>query len=397
MKTEPIANPAQGSLAETPPAQPKGAGLGRMFFGLLAVVAAVLGWCVWHGISNRVAASTALAAESKENSALLVLVVHPKPGSPIQELVLPGNTQALAEAPIYARTSGYLKTWTADIGTRVKAGQLLAQIETPELDQQLEQARADLETAKANLALSDLTAERLTRLQNQDAVAKQDVDNAVGDRNSKRSVVNSQTANVHRLETMQNYERVLAPFDGVITARNTEVGTLIDATGSGKELFHLAAINRLRIFINIPEESEQSARTGASATLALAEFPGRRFHGTIVRNANAIDPASHTLLVEVDVDNPTGELLPGAYATVHIPLSGRTLTAVTVPANTLLFRAEGLRAAVVRDDVAVLLPIQVGRDFGDSLEVVSGLHADDMLILNPPDSLVNGTSVRVTK
>ncbi|HYA17732.1 MAG TPA: efflux RND transporter periplasmic adaptor subunit [Bryobacteraceae bacterium] len=383
-----------GALQGSTPA-PRRVGTGIVFLVLILAVAGVIGWYVRKGINSRVAAETKLETESHENAILTVSIVKPKLGQQNQELILPGNTQPIIEAPIYARTNGYLKSWTADIGTRVKAGQVLAEIETPEVDQQLRQARADLETAKANLALAEVTAQRMINLQQQGAVAKQDTDNVVGDRNAKRSIVESQTANVKRLETLQTFEKVAAPFDGVITARNTDVGYLIDAASSGKELFHLAAINKLRIFINVPEEHEQAAKIGAPATLTLNEFPGRVFKGTIVRNANAIDPVSRTLLVEVDVDNPTGELLPGAYVSVHIRLEGSSVPSVIVPVNTLLFRSEGLRAAVYRDGKAVLVPIQVGRDFGDSLEVVSGLSPDDQLILNPPDSLVSGTPVRV--
>lgn len=386
---------ATSGAAQTGTPAPRRIGAGIISLVFLLIVAGVVGWYVRKGINSRVTAETKLETESHENAILTVSIVKPKPGQQNQELILPGNTQPLIEAPIYARTNGYLKSWTADIGTRVKAGQVLAEIETPEVDHQLQQARADLETAKTNLALAEVTAQRMVNLQKQGAVAKQDTDNVVGDRNAKKSIVESQTANVKRLEDLQTFEKVTAPFDGVITARNTDVGYLIDAANSGKELFHLAATNKLRIFINVPEEHEQAATTGTPATLTLNEFPGRVFRGTIVRNANAIDPVSRTLLVEVDVDNPGGELLPGAYVSVHIKLAGSSVSSVIVPVNTLLFRSEGLRAAVYRDGKAILVPIQVGRDFGDSLEVVSGLKPDDELILNPPDSLVSGTPVRV--
>lgn len=385
---------AAGAAGPGTPA-PRRFGPGIAFLLLVLIAAGVIGWYVRKGITSRVAAETKLETESHENAVLTVSLVKPKLGQQNQELILPGNTQPIIEAPIYARTNGYLKSWTADIGTRVKAGQVLAEIETPEIDSQLQQARADLETAKTNLSLADITAERMINLQKQGAVAKQDTDNVVGDRNAKRSIVESQTANVKRLEALQTFEKVTAPFDGVITARNTDVGYLIDAANSGKELFHLAATNTLRIFINVPEEHEQAAKTGAPATLTLNEFPGRVFKGTIVRNANSIDPVSRTLLVEVDVENPTGELLPGAYVSVHIKLTGSSVSSVIVPVNTMLFRSEGLRTAVYRDGKAILVPVQVGRDFGDSLEIVSGLSAADQLILNPPDSLVSGTPVRV--
>ena len=395
MKVEEFEDRVPKSAATAGSPAPRRVGTGIVFLVLVLIAAGVIGWYVRKGIQSRVAAESKLETESHENAILTVSLVRPKPGQQNQELILPGNTQPLIEAPIYARTNGYLKSWTADIGTRVKAGQVLAEIETPEVDHQLQQARADLDTAKANLALAEVTAQRMVNLQKQGAVAKQDTDNVVGDRNAKRSIVDSQAANVKRLEDLQTFEKVTAPFDGVITARNTDVGYLIDSVNSGKELFHLAATNKLRIFINVPEENEQSARNGASATLTLNEFPGRVFKGTIVRNANSIDPVSRTLLVEVDVDNPTGELLPGAYVSVHIRLEGSSVSSVIVPVNTLLFRSEGLRAAVYRDGKAILVPIQVGRDFGDTLEVVSGLSPNVELILNPPDSLISGTPARV--
>ena len=395
MKVEEFPERAQNERTRPSVREPKHAGPGILSLVLLLIVAGVIGWFVYNGIHSRVAAQTALVAETHNNSVLTVAVVKPKIAGASQELTLPGNTQPLTEAPIYARTSGYLKSWTADIGTRVKAGQVLAEIDVPEIDHQLQQAKADLETAKTNLALAEVTATRMENLEKQGAVARQDADNVVGDRNAKKSIVASSEANVRRLTDLQSYEKIYAPFDGVITARNTDVGALIDSAGTGKELFHLAATNRLRIFINVPEEHEQSARTGAPATLTLNEFPGRTFRGTIVRNANSIDPVSRTLLVEVDVDNATGELLPGAYVSVHIKLTGSSATALTVPVNALLFRSEGLRAAVLRDGKALLVPIQIGRDFGDTLEVLSGLRPDDPLIINPPDSLVSGTPVRV--
>jgi RND family efflux transporter MFP subunit len=358
---------------------------------------AAIGWFVYKGISSRVSAEKALVVETHDASILAVSVTHPKVTGAAQELVLPGNTQPLIDAPIYARTSGYLKKWYADIGTRVKAGQVLADIETPEVDHQLQQAKADLETAQANFNLSKITADRMVSLEKKGAVARQDTDNVVGDMNSKKAIVDSAAANVKRLEDLQSYEKVYAPFDGVITARNTDIGALIDAgsNATGKELFHISAINRLRVFISVPEDYEQAARNGAPATLTLNEFPGRTFKGTIVRNANSIDLASRTLLVEVDVDNSTGELLPGAYVSVHLKYLGASAEALTIPVTTVLFRSEGIRAAVVRGGKALLVPITIGRDFGDTLEVTAGLKPGENLIVNPPDSLISGTPVRI--
>ena len=375
--------------------QRRGLGLGLIVLLLLA--AGAIGWFVYKGISTRVSAEKALVVETHDAAVLTVAVTHAKLTGATQELVLPGNTQPLIDAPIYARTNGYLKKWYSDIGTRVKAGDLIAEIETPETDHQLQQARADLETAQANLNLAKITADRMVNLQKKGAVARQDADNVVGDMNSKKAIVDSATANVKRLEDLQSYEKVYAPFDGVITARNTDIGALIDAGSAtaSKELFHIAATNRLRVFISVPEDYEQAAKNGSPASLTLNEFPGRSFPGTIVRNANSIDLASRTLLVEVDVDNPTGELLPGAYVGVHLKFTGTSATALTIPVTTVMFRSEGIRAAIVRGGKAVLVPITIGRDFGDSLEVLAGLRPDDPLILNPPDSLISGTPVKV--
>ncbi len=388
------AAPPEGSPKEGSPKRALGPGL----ILLLLIAATAIGWFVYKGISTRVSAEKALVIETHNADVLTVSVTHPKEASATQELVLPGNTQPLIDAPIYARTSGYLKKWYSDIGTRVHKGDLIAEIETPETDHQLQQARADLETAQANLNLSQLTSDRLVTLGKKGAVARQDVDNSVGDRNSKKAIVDSATANVKRLEDLQAYEKVYAPFDGVITARNTDIGALIDAGSSsanGKELFHISATNRLRVFISVPEDYDQAARNGSPASLTLNEFPGRSFPGTIVRNSNSIDQASRTLLVEVDVDNPTGELLPGAYVSVHLKYTGVSPNALTIPVTTVMFRSEGIRAAIVRDGKAMLVPITVGRDFGDSLEIISGLRPQDPLILNPPDSLISGTPVKV--
>jgi RND family efflux transporter MFP subunit len=325
-------------------------------------------------------------------------VTHPDSGAPTQEVVLPGSTQAFVDSPIYARTSGYLKRWYFDIGARVKQGDLLAEIETPEIDQQLRQARADLDTSKANQELAQTTADRWQFLLTSGSVSKQETDQAVSNLKAQKAAVEANSANVNRLEDLQSFEKVYAPFDGVITARSTDVGYLINA-GAGtpiQELFHMAAINKLRLFVAVPEVYSRAAQNGAKATLTLDEFPGEKFTGTLVRNSNAIDPASRTLNTEVDVENPTGRLLPGAYVAVHLKLPGVVRT-VTIPANTLLFRAEGLRVGVVRNGQAVLAPISIGRDFGSTVEVVTGLNRSDLVILNPTDSLITGTPVHVNQ
>ena len=364
----------------------------------MSVIAAI-GWFIYKGISARVSADAAVDRETRRAAILTVSVVQPEISGASQELILPGNTQALIDAPIYARTSGYLKRWYADIGTRVHAGQLLAEIEAPEVDHELQQARADMATAQANLRLAQTTAARWQFLLKTQSVSQQETDQKIGDMNARKAMVDSAASNVKRLEDIQSYQKVYAPFDGVVTARNTDVGALIGAGSNttARELFHVAATNRLRVFIRVPEEYGRTARNGTKATLTLNAFPGRSFTGTIVRNANAIDLESRTLLVEVDVNNPAGELLPGAYASVHLKMAGQSARALTIPANTLLFRSEGLRVAVVREGKVQLTPIKIGRDFGESLEVLAGLTREDKLILNAPDSIVSGAAVRIVE
>jgi RND family efflux transporter MFP subunit len=361
---------------------------------LLALAAGGLALVIHSGIASRVAAESKLRAETQEIAVGAVTVTHPKLRSEGDELVLPGNIQAFTDAPIYARTNGYLRRWYADIGANVKAGQLLAEIDAPEVDHQLQQARADLETAQANLKLAESTAARWQFLLKTESVSKQETDEKIGDLNARRAMLDSAGSNVKRLEDLQAYEKVFAPFSGVITARSTDIGALINA-GAGKELFHLAALDRVRVFVNVPQQYRRSAQPGVEAALSLTEFPGRFFAGRIARNSNSIDAASRTLLVEVDVDNPRQELLPGAYVMVHLKLPRGNGNAVVIPVNTLLFRSEGLRVAVVRDGRAVLTPITVGRDFGNELEVVSGITEANQIIINPSDSLVSGTPVHV--
>jgi len=363
----------------------------------LALAAMVVAGIVYRGISTRVRATSALTVQTQEMAVPTVSVIQPKRGASSEEIVLPGNIQAFIDAPIYARTNGYLKRWYVDIGARVKAGQLLAEIDTPEIDQQLQQARADLATAEANYQLAKTTAARYQYLLETDSVAKQDVENAVANDQAKKAMVQSAGENVKRLEDLQSFEKIYAPFDGVITARNTDIGALIDS-GSGslaKELFHIAAIRTLRVYVNVPQIYSRSAVPGVQADLTLAEFPGRRFQGRLVRTADAIDQASRTLLTEIDVDNAAGELLPGAYAEVHFKLASGSASTFTIPVNTLLFRSEGLRVGVVRDGKAVLVPVVLGRDFGTEVEVVSGLDGSESVITNPPDSLVSGGEVRI--
>jgi RND family efflux transporter MFP subunit len=361
------------------------------------LLSAVFAFWIYTGIQSRMDGERGLEKRVTLSSAALVNVVHPLQGSDGQTIELPGNTQAFTEAPIYARTSGYLKQWYCDIGAHVKRGQLLAEIETPELDEQLEQTENQLKTAEANLQLAQVTADRWVYLEKSSVVSKQERDQAVSDLNAKRATADSDRANVARLRKLQAFEQVYAPFDGVITARNTDVGDLIQGDNTApKELFHLAALGKLRVYVSVPEVYASAIKSGETVTLTLDAFPGENFAGTLVRDSNSIDLGSRTLRVEVDVDNPAGSLLPGAYAFVHwkLPSAAR---AVTIPTNTLLFRAEGLRVAVVRGVQAKLVPVTIGHDYGSSVEVLSGLTSEDTVILDPSDSIMEGSAVKIAE
>ena len=370
----------------------------HLWIFLLILVVAVL--LVVFGILPRIQARTALRQETLRMAVPTVAIVQPKRSSPAQEIVLPANVQAFADAPIYARTNGYLKRWYVDIGSRVKEGQLLAEIDTPEVTQQLRQARADLGTSQANLNLSKITADRYQGLLKTDSVSKQESDNAAGDYEAKQASLQSAQANVKRLEELQSFQRIYAPFSGVITARNTDIGALINSGstgGNGNELFHIAQPDKLRVYVSVPQIYSQAAKPGLTADLTLAEFPGRRFQGKLVRTANAIDPTSRTLLVEIAVDNPTGQLFTGSYAEVHFKLPTPT-SSLILPVNTLLFRSEGLRVATVGGDQKVTLKqITLGHDFGSEVEVVAGLTGNENVIVNPPDSVVDGETVRIAQ
>ena len=329
----------------------------------------------------------------------VVRVVPLKRAAAAEEIVLPANVQAFTDAPIYARTNGYLKKWYADIGTRVKAGQLLAEIDTPEVDQQLRQARADLNTAEANLHLSQITADRYAGLLKTDSVSKQDADNAAGDFEAKKAIVKSGEANVQRLTELLSFQKIYAPFDGVITARNTDIGQLIDSGssgGPGRELFHIASVKKLRAYVNVPQDYSRNAKPGLVADLTFPDLPGKRIPGKLVSTSDSIDPSSRTLLVQFEVDNANGELLPGAYAALHLKLPAGSSSYI-VPATSLMFRSEGLRLATVNDNKAALLPVTIGRDFGTEVEIISGLTGNESIIVNPLDSLLPGQQVRISQ
>jgi len=370
----------------------------RWWIALLAFV--IVAGIVISGIVPRKRAEADLVKETEEMAVPTVATVRPRVSAPVDEIVLPANVQAYIDSPVYARTNGYLRNWYVDIGAHVKQGQLLADIETPEVDQQLRQARADLQTAEANLHLAEITANRYEGLLKTDSVSKQDADNAEGNFAAQKATVQAAGANVKRLEELQSFEKIYAPFTGVITARNTDIGALIDSGSSGgtrTELFHIAQPDKLRVYVSVPEGYSQSARPGLTADLVLSEFPGRRFPGTLVRTANAIDQSTRTLLVEISVNNPTGTLLSGAYAEVHLKLPTATNSFI-LPVNTLLFRSEGLRVAAVSDGKrAELKPITLGHDFGSEVEVVAGLTGNELVIVNPPDSIISGEEVRVVQ
>jgi RND family efflux transporter MFP subunit len=368
----------------------------RLALLLALVVAVALGFFIYSGIHGRVEAESNLQHATEAAAVEDVGVVRPKAAAPIDEVVLPGATQPFVNSPIYARTNGYLVKWFYDIGAKVKKGDLLAIIDTPELDKQLEQARADLASAKSNLALSKTTAERWQGLVKTRSVSQQSTDQAVDNLSATQASVDSYAANVRRLEDLVSFEKVYAPFDGVITVRNTDTGWLIDAGAASpsKQLFQLAQTSILRIFVAVPEVYSRAARVGAAATLTLDEFPGQTFRGTVTRTSQSIDMASRTLNTEIDVDNPTEQLLPGAYVQVHLKLPNRTRS-VIIPANALLFRSEGLRVGVVRNQHAQLVPITIGADYGSSVQVTSGLTLDDQVIVSPSDSLISGAPVRI--
>ena len=351
------------------------------------------------GVWSRVKASTVLKAETAQVARPAVSVVSPKQTAPAQEIILPGNVQPFITSPIYARTNGYLRKWYFDIGAHVKQGQLLAVIETPEVDQQLQQSFSNLNTAKANLALAETTKNRYQGLLKDSAVSQQMVDNAVGSYNANRATVEANEANVKQLQAMQSFEKIYAPFDGVITARNTDIGDLINSGSSGgvkTDLFHIAQPGTLRVYVNVPEEYSQGVKTGMTADLSLAEFPGRKFEGKLVRTSDDINMTTRTLLIEVDVDNPAGTLLTGSYAEVHLAVPSQASTYL-LPVNTLIFRSEGLRVGIVKDGKVVLTAVTPGHDFGNEIEIVSGLKSDDQVIINPPDSIVSGQEVQIVQ
>jgi len=373
---------------------------GRKAIFILIVVVILAALLAVAGIIPRLHAKDTLKTRTGDLALANVLVDKPQEGAPSQEIVLPGNMFAYVDSPIYARTDGYLEKWYFDIGAHVRKGELLATIASPEVDQQLAQAKADLATAEATAGYAKQQAQRYTDLLAANAVARQDTENFVTQQASTNTQVKSAQANVQRLEEMTGFERVYAPFDGVVTARGVDVGTLINAGAAtgGHEMFHMDDEHIMRVYVNVPQVDSPSCTPGTPADLTLEEYPGRRFHGKVMRTARAIDPASRTLLVEVDVPNGDGSLVPGAYTEVHFQLKVAKQTLV-LPVSTLLFRQEGLRVVTVvhsnDGDVAKLVPIVIGQDDGRVVQVIEGLEPDDEVVRNPPDSIVEGERVRV--
>ncbi len=359
--------------------------------GVLFLAAAIV------GIATRIREDNALARETEALAVPTVSTIHPKAGPPQEELVLPSTLQAFTEAPIYARTNGYLKKWYKDIGSRVRQGELLAEIETPEIDQELLQAKAAREQASAQVEIAKTSAGRWENLQKMDAVAQQETDERNSSYAQAQANLSAAEANVRRLEQLESFKHVYAPFSGVITKRNVDIGALINAGNAGpnQQMFNIAKTDPIRIYVSVPEVYADSVRPGVKANVQLTSGNPPTFSGDVVRNSESIDQESRTLLTEIDVPNPHGKLLPGAYAQIHFALKV-DIPRLTIPVNAMMTRPEGTLAAVVDSDSKVQLkPIVIGRDYGREIEVLSGLHQADQVVLNPGDSLESGQQVTV--
>jgi RND family efflux transporter MFP subunit len=391
-ESEPSPSTGQEPLPNERPSRSKGRRL--LWF---VIVPVVLACSALVTARVRRASNQSVAATTKILATQNVTVAHAAPGSPVTDLTVPGTVQAFSESPVYGRISGYLRAWNADIGARVRKGQLLAIVDAPEVDQELGRASAMLTQAEANRQLASVTAARYRDLITSHSVSQQEVDNNNQNFNAQTANVQAASAEVHRLEQLQGFEKIYAPFDGVITARKTEVGDLINAgnSGVGAELFRISNIATMRVYVNVPEVYSGAVAQGVKATMELASLPNRQFSGAVVRTSHAIGMNSRTLLTEVDVPNPKGELLPGAYAQVHFQLALKTVPLV-VPGNTILFQAQGPQVSVVNSQNRVeLRKVTLGRDFGNTVEILSGITAADAVIANPPDYLVDGMPVAV--
>ena len=398
MSNESTSNASRGSHKQmpheghdtqhAPEAKPVATGLAVTTLVIVLLVFAAL---ATFGILSRIHRTNVLAESTQELAAPVVIALAPKQGAATDTFSLPGNVTAYTDAPIYARTSGYLTKWYYDMGSHVKKGALLAEIATPELDQQLAQAEADLGTAEANAKNAKAQAQRYQGLVATNAVSQQDTENFTNQATTTASSVRSAQANVERLKQLQSFEKVYAPFDGVVTGRSIDTGQLID-TGAARELFHMQALNTLRVYTNVPQMYSANLKRGTKMDISFPEHPGQTFQGTLVRTSNAIDPTSRTLLVEIDVDNRKGELLPGALAQVHF--KAQSVQTFVVPVSAIIFRREGTQVGVLGpDNTARVVPVTIGQDDGKTVQIVSGLKPGDLVIQDPPDSLIDGEKV----
>jgi len=378
---------------DLPPAPP---GKALMIVGVLLLILLIAGGLtLWTHVSHE----HALAKETERAATPTVAVVYPQAEKPDEDLVLPGSLQAYEESPIYARTNGYLVKWYKDIGSRITKGELLAKIDTPEVDQELNQTRATRQQIVAQVDLAKISADRWENLRKTDSVSAQEADQYVSGYKQSQANLAAADANVSRLEQLEGFKNVYAPFSGVLTKRNVDPGALINAGAgaAGRELFDIARVDPLRVYTSVPQAYAPYIKVGAKTAVVLQEFPGQKFVGKVVRTAEAIDPATRTLLTEVDVPNSDGRLLPGSFGEVHFAV-GSGVNKVTVPVNAMLFRAQGPQVAVVGPDSKVQLrPINIGRDYGSALEVVGGVSPTDQVIINPADSLEDGQLVNVAQ
>ena len=375
---------------------PTPAGRAKLLIGAALLVLITAGAVTFL---NRKSETDALAKETEAVSVPTVAVVEPQAESGNDELVLPGNLQAFMESPIFARTNGYLLRWYKDMGSKIQKGELLAAIDTPEVDQELSQARASREQIKAALGLAKISADRWANLLKSDSVSQQEADQQASGYQQALANLAAGDANVRRLEQLESFKNVYAPFSGVLTRRNVDPGALINsgAQAAGRELFDMARVDPLRVYVSVPQAYAPNMKVGMKANVTLQEFPGQKFMGTVARTADSIDPATRTLNTEVDVPNKDSKLLPGSFGQVHFA-TGTSVPRITIPVNAMLFRAEGPRVAVVDKDGKVhLRPISIGRDFGATLEILGGIDVGDQIIINPSDSLDEGQQVHVAK
>jgi len=390
------AHPVHAQIERPPDLPPAPAGRAKIMVGIALLILLVAGLVTFL---SRKSETNALAKETDADAIPTVAVVQPKAVTGDNELVLPGNLQAYIESPIFARTNGYLLRWYKDIGSKVEKGELLASIDTPEVDQELSQARAAREQINAALGLAKISADRWANLRKSDSVSQQEADQQASGYVQAQANLAAGDANVRRLEELESFKNVYAPFSGVLTRRNVDPGALINsgAQVNGRELFDIARVDPLRVYVQVPQAYAPSMKVGVKAIVTLQEFTGQKFTGTIVRTADAIDMATRTLNTEVDVPNKDGKLLPGSFGQVHFAV-GDAVQRITVPVNSMLFRAEGPQVAVVgSDDKVELRSIVIGRDFGATLEILGGLSASDHIVINPPDSLEAGEQVRVAQ